>query len=60
MHGLKANFGETLSEEAEKVLGCLVSNNILGFLCAHENDTFDKLFLRVLTTIFLPRALASS
>ena len=44
--------------KAEKVIGYLVAKNILGFLCAHENNTFDKLFLPVLTTTFalLPRA----
>ena len=40
MH-LKAYFGETLSEEAKKVLGYLVAENFLGFLCVHENDTLD-------------------
>ena len=50
----------TLSEEAKKMLGYLVAKNILGFLCVHESDTFDNLFLRVLTITFavLPRALA--
>ena len=38
----KANFGETFSEEAEKVIGYLVAKNILSFLCAHENNTFNK------------------
>ena len=52
MH-LKAYFGKTLSEEAKKVLGYLVAENFLGFLCAHENDTLDTLFfLLVLTTTF--------
>ena len=40
----KAYFGETLSEEAKKVLGYLVAKNILNCLCAHENETFDTLF----------------
>ena len=40
----KTYFGKTFSEEAEKVIGYLVAKNILGFLCAHENDTFDNLF----------------
>ena len=50
------------SEEAEKVISYLVAKNILSFLCAHENYTFDNLFLLVLTTIFalLPRALGIS
>ena len=46
---LKANFCETFSEEAEKVIRCLVSKCILGFLYAHENEHFDNLFLTVLT-----------
>ena len=55
----EACFGKTLSEEAKKVLGYLVAKNILGFLCAHENDTFDTLYPPVLTSTFavLPRAL---
>ena len=58
----KAYFGETFSEEAEKVIGYLVAKNILGFLCAHKNDAFDNLFFPVLTTTFavLPRALVIS
>ena len=57
-----ANFGKTFSEEAEKVIGYLVAKNILGFLSAHENATFDILFLSVLITTFalLPRALGIS
>ena len=44
------------------MIGYLVTKNILGFLCAHENDTFDNLFLLVLTTTFalLPRVLGIS
>ena len=44
------------------MIGYLVAKNILGFLCAHENDTSDNLFLPVLTTTFavLPRALGIS
>ena len=34
------------------MIGYLVAKNILGFLCAHENDTVDNLFLSVLTTTF--------
>ena len=58
----KAYFGETFSEEAEKAIGYLVAKNILGFLCAHENDTFDNLFLPMFTTTFvvLLRALGIS
>ena len=58
----KANFGKTFSEEAEKVIGYLVAKNILGFLCALENDTFDNLFLPVLITTLalLPRMLGIS
>ena len=58
---LKANFGKTFSEEAEKVIGNLVAKNVLGVMCAHENDTY-KLFLLVLTTTFalLPRVLSIS
>ena len=40
----KAYFGETLSEEAKKVLGYLVAKNILSFLCEHEDDFFDTFF----------------
>ena len=49
---LKAYFGETFSEETEKVIGYLLAKNIFSFLCAHENDNFDNLFLLVLTTTF--------
>ena len=44
------------------MIGYLVAKNILSFVYAHENDTFDNLFLPELTTTFaaLPRALGIS
>ena len=44
------------------MIGYLVAKNILGFLCAHKNNTSDNLFLPVSTTTtpVLPRALGIS
>ena len=33
-------FSRDLSEEVKKVLDYLVAKNFLGFLRAHQNDTF--------------------
>ena len=40
------------TEEAKKVLGYLIAKHFLGFLCAHQNDVIDNLFLPVLTTTY--------
>ena len=40
------------AEEAKKVLGYLVAKHFLGFLCVHQNDTLDNLFLPVLTITY--------
>ena len=40
------------TEEVKKALGYLVAKHFLGFLCAHQNDTLDNLFLPVLTTTY--------
>ena len=40
------------TEEVKKMLGYLVAKHFLGFLCVHQNDTLDNLFLPMLTTTY--------